>query len=434
MASSGCKGGSGSGCQQRLPCAAQSGNQDAATAWGGGQLVGAACSFGGRGSFLGPIGRQSEARSAADCSASLAHSGPSGFGPGFGNRGSGRQRGKGYGRSRAQQVFDSEIFAKPSEVEVPTEQGRFASTSVLQVSDAVGLASASPLQGPGGRQADGEGFARVQHPLAFPTSGSAAASHGPCRALLLSQAVEIKGFPAVFAGAAGSEDFEGIVPFAGIPMPQPVGSQRALHGDGIGPCQLGIEFLHSGGEPRGRCCPTASSPGDGRHDAREEVILHLGEDLTQDEGVLQFIFEIEGKYEALDVGRHEHCIDIGDGQACLVPCLSFGAKGARVHGTAHNRSRQSARVGCGTAPALLGAPGAHHLPSAVRYELMSLLSGLAAAVYNTVKSKDEMSLEVGLLHRMVVAFGLGYSSFFKEGQILFSGVEMATSCGLSWLY
>jgi len=59
-----------------------------------------------------------------------------------------------------------------------------------------------------------------------------------------------------------------------------------------------------------------------------------------------------------------------------------------------------------------------------------LLSELAAAVYDTVQSKDEKSFEVGFLHRNVVAIGLGYSSLVKEDQILFQAVEKATSCGM----
>jgi len=131
MASSGCSGGSGSGCQQEIPCEGQGAHQDAATARGGGLLVGAACSFGGRGSFSGLVGRQGEASSAADCSTSFAHEGPCGFGPGLDTRSGGRQRGKGYGGSGAQQVADSAIVAQPSEAEVLTEQSRLASTGVL---------------------------------------------------------------------------------------------------------------------------------------------------------------------------------------------------------------------------------------------------------------------------------------------------------------
>jgi len=289
-----------------------------------------------------------------------------------------------------------------------------------------------------------------------------------------------------------AEYFEGIVPLAGLPGPQPVVCQRAEHGHGIGPCQHGIEFGHPGGETRRQCCLTAALQGDGRHDdAGTAVILYLGDGFSQDEGS-QLIYDIEGMYEALDVGRHGQGIDIkggmahrvlGDvdifaGESCAawaseakvraglpriglgpspeltghpasagplgpgfgasigkasavaVPRQSFGVKGSKVHGTAPNRPRPSARGVCGTVPALLVAPGSQHEPSAVRSEFKVLLAELAAAVYDTRKSTDEKSIEVGLIHRRVVAIGLNYSRLLQADQLLFQAVEKATACGL----
>jgi len=42
---------------------------------------------------------------------------------------------------------------------------------------------------------------------------------------------------------------------------------------------------------------------------------------------------------------------------------------------------------------------------------------------------DEKSIEVGQIHRKVVAIGLGYSNLATEDQVLFQAVEQATSCG-----
>jgi len=290
-----------------------------------------------------------------------------------------------------------------------------------------------------------------------------------------------------------AEYFEGIVPLAGLPGPQPVVCQRAEHGHGIGPCQHGIEFGHPGGETRRQCCLTAALQGDGRHDdAGTAVILYLGDGFSQDEGS-QLIYEIEGMYEALDVGRHGQGIDIKDGMAyrvlgdvdifagesfaawafeatvraglpriglgpspeltghpasagplgpgfgarigkvaaVAVPRRSFDVKEAKVHGTAPTRPRQLARGGRGSALGLPVSPGAPHEPSAVWNELKVPLSELAAVVYDTENSMDEKSIEVRLIHRRVVAIGYGYRRLLQADHLLFfQAVEKATGCGL----
>jgi len=177
------------------------------------------------------------------------------------------------------------------------------------------------------------------------------------------------------AFAAAFEVYAVISAFAGFPMLQPAISLEAHYGDGLGISQYGTEVLHPGGEFRGQCGHTAVSP--------------CRADMMQD----------------------------------------CGGIGARVHGTAPSRSRQSARGGCGTAPALLVASCAQHMPSAVRIELKVLLSGLAVGVFNTGTSMDEKSSEVGLLHLRVGAIGLGYSSFFMEDQLLSQAVEKVSCAG-----
>jgi len=181
------------------------------------------------------------------------------------------------------------------------------------------------------------------------------------------------------AFAAAFEVYAVISAFAGFPMLQPAISLEAHYGDGLGISQYGTEVLHPGGEFRGQCGHTAVSP--------------CRADMMQD----------------------------------------CGGIGARVHGTAPSRSRQSARGGCGTALAPPVAPSVQHEPSAVRNEFKSLFSELSAAVYDTGKSKDEKSIEVGRIHRRVVAIGLGYRSLVREDQILLQAVEQATACGFRLL-